>query len=193
MNIIMKSSSGISLIPLESRLLYERKIFIEGEITSSSACDFVRAIMTLVGDSAEKPIDIYINSPGGEVNAGLLIYDTLKGIETEVNLHCIGLAASMAAIILAGGKKGHRFILPHSRVMIHEPLISEGVGGSATSIQKTAESIMETKQLSVKLLANDTEKSVKEIERAITYDNYMNADEAITFGICDSIETNVIH
>ena len=99
----------------------------------------------------------------------------------------------MAAIILAGGKKGHRFILPHSRVMIHEPLISEGVGGSATSIQKTAESIMETKQLSVKLLANDTEKSVKEIERAITYDNYMNADEAIAFGICDSIETNVIH
>ena len=104
MNIIMKSSSGISLIPLESRLLYERKIFIEGEITSSSACDFVRAIMTLVKDNAEKPIDIYINSPGGEVNAGLLIYDTLKGIETEVNLHCIGLAASMAAIILAGGK-----------------------------------------------------------------------------------------
>lgn len=88
MNTIIKNSSGISLIPLESRLLYERKIFIEGELTSSSVCDFVRAIMTLAGDNAEKPIDIYINSPGGEVNAGLLIYDTLKGIETEVNLHC---------------------------------------------------------------------------------------------------------
>ena len=188
MNTIIKKQQRDFTHP--SRKPYERKIFIEGEITSSSACDFVRAIMTLAGDNAEKPIDIYINSRGGEVNAGLLIYDTLKGIETEVNLHCIGIAASMAAIILAGG---NRFILPHSRVMIHEPLISGGVGGSATSIQKTAESIMETKQLSVKLLANDTEKSVKEIERAITYDNYMNADEAIAFGICDSIETNVIH
>lgn len=191
MNTIIKSSNGISLAPIESRLLSDRKLFIEGEITAASACEFVRAIMLLVKEDADKPIDIYINSPGGEVNAGLLIYDTLKGVKTEINLHCIGMAASMAAIILAGGKKGHRFILRHSRTMIHEPLISGGVGGSATSIKKTAESIMETKRISVELLASDTGKTRKEVEAAISFDNYMNAEESIAFGLCDTIETSI--
>lgn len=191
MNTIIKSSNGISLAPIESRLLSDRKLFIEGEITAASACEFVRAIMLLVKEDADKPIDIYINSPGGEVNAGLLIYDTLKGVKTEINLHCIGMAASMAAIILAGGKKGHRFILRHSRTMIHEPLISGGVGGSATSIKRTAESIMETKRISVELLASDTGKTRKEVEAAISFDNYMNAEESIAFGLCDTIETSI--
>lgn len=191
MNTIIKSSNGISLAPIESRLLSDRKLFIEGEITAASACEFVRAIMLLVKEDADKPIDIYINSPGGEVNAGLLIYDTLKGVKTEINLHCIGMAASMAAIILAGGKKGHRFILRHSRTMIHEPLISGGVGGSATSIKRTAESIMETKRISVELLASDTGKTRKEDEAAISFDNYMNAEESIAFGLCDTIETSI--
>ncbi len=192
MNTIVKSSNGISLAPIESRLLSDRKIFIEGEITATSACEFVRIIMLLIKEDAEKPIDIYINSPGGEVNAGLLIYDTLKGIKTEVNLHCIGMAASMAAIILAGGRKGHRYILRHSRMMIHEPLIAGGVGGSATSIKRTAESIMETKRISVELLAMDTGRSKEEVEAAISFDNYMNAEEAVAFGLCDSIETSVV-
>lgn len=191
MNTIIKSSNGISLAPIESRLLSDRKLFIEGEITAASACEFVRAIMLLVKEDADKPIDIYINSPGGEVNAGLLIYDTLKGVKTEINLHCIGMAASMAAIILAGGKKGHRFILRHSRTMIHEPLISGGVGGSATSIKRTAESIMETKRISVELLASDTGKTRKEVEAAISFDNYMNAEESIAFGLCDTIGTSI--
>lgn len=191
MNTIIKSSNGISLAPIESRLLSDRKLFIEGEITAASACEFVRAIMLLVKEDADKPIDIYINSPGGEVNAGLLIYDTLKGVKTEINLHCIGMAASMAAIILTGGKKGHRFILRHSRTMIHEPLISGGVGGSATSIKRTAESIMETKRISVELLASDTGKTRKEVEAAISFDNYMNAEESIAFGLCDTIGTSI--
>lgn len=192
MNTIIKSSNGISIAPIESRLLSDRKLFIEGEITAASACEFVRAIMLLIKEDADKPIDIYINSPGGEVNAGLLIYDTLKGVKTEINLHCIGMAASMAAIILAGGKKGHRFILRHSRAMIHEPLISGGVGGSATSIKRTAESIMETKRISVELLASDTGKPRKEVEAAISFDNYMNAEESIAFGLCDTIETSIV-
>ena len=191
MNTIIKSSNGISLAPIESRLLSDRKLFIEGEITAASACEFVRAIMLLVKEDADKPIDIYINSPGGEVNAGLLIYDTLKGVKTEINLHCIGMAASMAAIILTGGKKGHRFILRHSRTMIHEPLISGGVDGSATSIKRTAESIMETKRISVELLASDTGKTRKEVEAAISFDNYMNAEESIAFGLCDTIGTSI--
>jgi len=192
MNTIVKSSHGITLVPVTSKLLAERKIFIEDEITSASACDIVRSLMLLVKEDPNKPIDIYINSPGGRVDAGLMIYDTLKGMKTEVNLHCIGMAASMAAVILAGGKKGHRYILPHSKTMIHEPLISGGVGGSATSIQRTAESIMETKRLTVELLAKDTGKKEKEIETAVSFDNYMNAEESIAFGLCDSIEYELV-
>ncbi len=192
MNTIVKSSHGITLVPVTSKLLAERKIFIEDEITSASACDVVRSLMLLVKEDPNKPIDIYINSPGGRVDAGLMIYDTLKGMKTEVNLHCIGMAASMAAVILAGGKKGHRYILPHSKTMIHEPLISGGVGGSATSIQRTAESIMETKRLTVELLAKDTGKKEKEIETAVSFDNYMNAEESIAFGLCDSIEYELV-
>lgn len=192
MNTIVKSSHGITLVPVTSKLLAERKIFIEDEITSASACDIVRSLMLLVKEDPNKPIDIYINSPGGRVDAGLMIYDTLKGMKTEVNLHCIGMAASMAAVILAGGKKGHRYILPHSKTMIHEPLISGDVGGSATSIQRTAESIMETKRLTVELLAKDTGKKEKEIETAVSFDNYMNAEESIAFGLCDSIEYELV-
>ena len=102
------------------------------------------------------------------------------------------MAASMAAVILAGGKKGHRYILPHSKTMIHEPLISGGVGGSATSIQRTSESIMETKRLTVELLAKDTGKKEKEIETVVSFDNYMNAEESIAFGLCDSIEYELV-
>ena len=190
---IVKSSSGTTLVPVESRLLAARKLFLEGEITSSSACAFIRELMFLLHEDRKMAIDIYINSPGGEIDAGMMIYDALKGAsDAEINLHCIGMAASMAAILLASGKRGHRFILPHSRIMIHEPLIAGGIGGSASSIQKTAESIMEMKQLSVRLLAADTGRDAGEVERAIAYDHYMNAEEAIAFGICDSIETTVV-
>ena len=185
----VKSSNGITLVPEETRLLSQRKLFIEGAITSETACSFVRQVMVLLAEAPESPIDIFINSPGGEVNAGLLIYDTVKSLKTDVNTYCIGMAASMAAILLAGTQKDRRFILPHSRVMIHEPLIPGGAGvtGSATSIQRTAESIMETKRISVELLAQDTGKSVEEIEDAISYDNYMNAEEAVAFGLCDAV------
>lgn len=187
MHVQVKSSNGITLVPIESRLLAERKVFIRGEINSENASDFVQQLMILIGEDNEKTVDIFINSPGGEVNAGLLIYDTIKDLKTPTNIYCMGMAASMAAIILAGGQKGHRYILPHSRVMIHEPLIANGVGGSATSIKRTAESIMETKRISVELLASDTGKSVEEVEKAISFDNYMNAEEAVAFGLCDSI------
>ncbi len=187
MTTMVKSSNGITLVPEEARLLAQRKLFIEGEITSASACAFVRQIMILLAEDKEQPIDIFINSPGGEVNAGMLIYDTLKSLKTPTNLYCLGMAASMAAILLAAGEKGRRFVLPHSKVMIHEPLISGGVGGSATSIQRTAESIMETRRISVELLANDTGKSTDEIEKAISFDNFMNAQEAVDFGLCDAI------
>ena len=186
---MIKSSNGITLVPIESRLLTERKIYIEGEINAQTACDFEKSVMLLTKENDEKPIDVYISSPGGEITAGMQIYDTLKGIRADVNLHGRGTVASMAAILLASGKKGHRFINPHAKIMIHEPLIAGGVGGSATSIKRTAESILETKAMTVDLLAESTGRTKKEIETAISFDNYMNAQECIDFGIADAVET----
>ena len=188
MQIINKSSSGIQCLPLNSVMLSMRKIFLSGEITMDSANEIIQQLLFLENEDDVEPISILINSPGGEVNAGLMIYDQLKGMkDTPIKMYCTGIAASMAAILLAGGQKGNRFILPHSKVMIHEPLIANGVGGSATSIQRTAESIMETKRITTELLARDTAKTVEEIGKAISYDNFMNAEEAVSFGICDKI------
>lgn len=177
MNTIIKSSNGISLVPIESRLLTDRKVFLEGEINAESACDFVKCMMLLIKEDAEKPIDVYINSPGGEVVSGMLILDTLKGLKAEINLHCIGMAASMAAILLSAGRKGHRFVSPHAKIMIHEPLIAGGVGGSASSIKRTAESILETKAMTVGLLANSTGRSKEEIEKAMMKEQEAKFDE----------------
>ena len=188
MDVLVSNSRGTLVVPIKTKLLKEnRTVFIENEITSLSADEFKHTIMYLIYEGAEKPINIHIDSPGGSVQAGLMIYDIIKGLSVDVNVYCTGIAASMAAIIFAGAEKGHRFILPHSKVMIHEPLISGGVGGSATSIQKTAESIMETKRIAVELLSEDTGKSKEEIEKAISFDNFMNAQEAIKFGIADKI------
>ena len=192
MNTIVKSSNGITLVPDEALLFTSRRIFIEGEINSASACEFARKIMLLLENDPDAGIDVYIDSPGGEVNAGLMIYDVIKGLTVPVRMFCIDMAASMAAIILAGGQKGRRFILPHSKVMIHEPLIAGGMGGSATSIKRTAESIMETKRITVELLAADTGKSEEEVEAAVSFDNYMNAREAVAFGICDAVADKIV-
>ena len=188
-NVPYKSSNGSSWIPIESWLLPEGKLFIEGEITEETANEFIQKLMYMKKEKPEEKIRIYVNSRGGEVNAGMLIYDAIKGLKNETDIICIGIAASMAAIILAGGQKGHRFILPHSKVMIHEPLVAGGIGGSATTIQRTAESILETKRVSVELLASDTGKSIEDVEKAISFDNFMNAQEAVAFGICDGIIT----
>lgn len=191
MDVIVKNSRGMLLIPVKSRLLSERKVFIDGEITTVIANEFMHVLMHLIQEDPEAPVSIYIDSPGGSVQAGLTMYDLIKGLEMTVDIYCTGMAASMAAILLAGGQKGHRFILPHAKIMIHEPLIAGGVGGSATSIQKTAESIMETKRLTVDLMSADTGKSRKEVEEAIAFDNYMNAHEAVKFGIADAIVKSV--
>ena len=189
-----RTSGGCSWVPIESYLLSTRRIFINKEITAETADLFVQKLLYLVREDKEGGIDIYIDSPGGEVTAGLLIYDMLKSLPAEcrVTCTCTGMASSMAAIILAGGPRGNRFILPHSMVMIHEPLIQGGVGGSATSVQKTAESIMNTKRHIAGLLSADTGKSIEEVEAAISFDNYMRAEEALSFGIVDQIIPSIL-
>ena len=182
-----ESCNGTREVSLRTRHFTNRKLFLTGEVTEEMANNFVSEIIYL----AEKgePIDIYINSPGGSVIDGLVIYDVIQACKNklEINMYCIGMAASMGAVILAGGQKGRRFILPHSKVMIHEPLIAGGMGGSASSIKKTADSILETKAITNGILAEHTGKTLEEIDEATSFDNFMNAKEAVEFGICDEI------
>jgi len=138
-------------------------------------------------DSEEFEVNIYVNSIGGEVNAGLMIYDTIKAYRHPLNIYCTGIAASMAAIIVAGGQKGRRYILPHSKIMIHEPLISNGLAGSASSVEQIAHNIVQTKTVLNQLLARDTGKTLEEVNKATSFDNYMSAYQSIRFGICDKI------
>ena len=119
---------GSREVRLDARFLKERKLFLIGEINSESALELTQKLIFLENDPAAEPIKLYINSPGGEITSGLLIYDVLQGMTKEVDLYCLGMAASMAAVILASGKKGHRHILPHSKTMIHEPLIGSSIG-----------------------------------------------------------------
>lgn len=185
-SIEMESANGTRELMLRTRHLMNRRIFLQGEINSESASDIVSQLIYLQEESSE-PIDLLITSPGGEVNAGFMIYDMLQNTKIQLNTYCIGMAASMAAILLAGGQKGRRFILPHSKVMIHEPLISNGVGGSATSIHNISESILETRNICNGILAEHTGKTIEEINEATRFDNYMNAEKAVEFGICDRI------
>lgn len=186
----VESVYGTREVSLTTRHLMNRNVFLTGSIDSEMANNFLSQFLYLEQESGE-PITIYINSPGGEVNAGLMIYDTIQGSSLPINMVCTGMAASMAAILLAGGQKGRRYILKHSKVMIHEPLISNGVGGSATSIKNISDSILETREIVNGILAEHTGKSMEEINNATNFDNYMNAEEAIEFGICDEITANV--
>ena len=186
----VESANGTREISLYTRHLMNRRVFLTGEINDESAVEIVSQLMFLQDDS-DGEISLYINSPGGSVNAGLMIMDVLSGMKVPVKLYCIGMAASMAAVILASGKKGSRFILPHSEVMIHEPLLNSGAGGSATSIKRKAESILETKDILNEILSRHTGRTVEEIDSATSYDNYMNAAECVEFGICDEIVQSV--
>lgn len=186
---IEETSGGTEVIPVESLLLKERKLFIDEKIDQKTAVAFVQAMMYLSAE--DKPIDIYISSPGGEVNAGLAMYDALQGCKNKINMYCVGMAASMAAVLLAAGQKGRRFILPHSQVLIHEVLVGSGVNGSATSIAKISRSIMETRDVVNGILSKHTGKSTEEINEATGFDNLMNAEQAVSFGICDKIVNSV--
>lgn len=189
--VIRESSRGYDSISLETILLDERKIFLSGKTDMKMADDFVRQMMYLEKQSSED-INIYINGPGGDVEAGLLIYDVMQSAESTINTYCMGMAYSMAAFLLAAGDVGHRFILPHSTVMIHEPYISSSIGGNASTIRNLADSILDTKKTSIDILVKHTGKTRKEIEKAISYDNYMSANEAVAFGICDKIVERII-
>lgn len=185
-----ESVNGIQEVSLYTNAFSNRKLFLFGPIDEKTVYSFTAQMLYLMEDE-QSPIDIYINSPGGEVNSGLAIYDLIQSCKAPINMYCIGMAASMGALIFAGGKKGHRFMLPHSKVMIHEPLIPNGVGGSASSIKSTADSILQTREILNGILAKHTGKTLEEINKATDHDNFMTANEAIEFGLCDKVATRM--
>lgn len=170
-------------LDVQAGQLSEGIIYIIGEVNEASAYDFEIKMMEMARQ--KKDVKIILNSPGGEVVSGLMIYDIIQDYPYGVDIYCTGLAASMGAVILCSGRKGHRFVNPHAEIMIHEPLMNGGTGGSATSIQRTAENIIETKKVLNGIIAKHTGKTVKEIDKETAFDNYMTADEAIKFGLCD--------
>ena len=180
-----RTGNGERGYDLFSRLLKDRIIFLDGEINEYNADLVVAQILFLESENPDKDISIYINSPGGVVTAGLAIYDTMKYVKCDIQTICMGQAASMAAIILAGGTKGKRYALPSSRVMIHQP--RGGVEGQESDISILAKEIIRLKKLSIEYLANDTGKSVEQISSDIERDFYMSAQDALEYGIVDHV------
>ena len=186
-NVTVEDCNGSRDTDIITKQFAKGRLFIVGPINQRMAMDFISAMLIL--SEEHKDVEIFIDSPGGEVSAGLMIYDIISSYKYKITMYCTGLAASMAAIILAGGQLGRRFILPYSQVMIHEPQISGDLGGSATSIEKTANNILQTKNMLNKILALHTGRSLKEINKATLEDNFMTSEEAVAFGICDEIRS----
>ncbi len=183
--VIEKTGNGERSYDIFSRLLKERIVFIDGEINDLNADLVVAQILFLESENPDKDISIYINSPGGSVTAGLAIYDTMKYVKCDIQTICLGQAASMAAILLAGGTKGKRFALPSSRVMIHQP--RGGVQGQESDIAIQAKEIIRMKKLSIKYLAEDSGKTEEQIAKDMERDFFMTADEAKTYGLIDKV------
>ena len=186
--VIEQTSRGERSYDIYSRLLKERIIFLGEEVTDVSASVIVAQLLFLESEDPNKDISLYINSPGGSVTAGMAIYDTMNYIKCDVSTICIGMAASMGAFLLAGGAKGKRFALPNAEIMIHQP--SGGAKGQATDIKIVADNILKTKRKLNEILAANTGKPLDVIEIDTERDNYMSAQEAVEYGLIDSIITN---
>lgn len=183
--VVEQTDRGERSYDIYSKLLEERIIFITGEINDALANTVVAQLLYLEAKDSTKDIDVYINSPGGSVTAGLAIYDTMNFIKCGVSTICIGMAASMAAFLLSSGEKGKRFALPSSEIMIHQPL--GGAQGQASDIKIQAEHILSIKKRLNEILAKNTGKPVDRIEIDTDRDNYLTAEDALSYGLIDKI------
>ena len=183
--VVEQTDRGERSYDIYSKLLEERIIFITGEINDALANTVVAQLLYLEAKDSTKDIDVYINSPGGSVTAGLAIYDTMNFIKCGVSTICIGMAASMAAFLLSSGEKGKRFALPSSEIMIHQPL--GGAQGQASDIKIQAEHILSIKKRLNEILAKNTDKPVERIEIDTDRDNYLTAEDALSYGLIDKI------
>ena len=186
--IAVKNVNGVQTMPVDALLGQRRIVYVCGEITDAMAIEFVQQIMYLNYEDDVMPIKVFINSGGGEINSGMMMYDVIQKSRAPVQLYCIGKAYSMAAVLLACGKKGNRYLLPHSKVMIHEPLIPYGVGGKSSSVQTISESLLKTKREMEELLAKHTGKTAEEIAENTKTDHFFEAEEAVSFGMADAIK-----
>ncbi|MBQ4187326.1 MAG: ATP-dependent Clp endopeptidase proteolytic subunit ClpP [Firmicutes bacterium] len=185
--VIEDTGRGERTSDIFSRLLKERIVLLCDEVNDQTASLVVAQLLFLDSEDPTKDIQFYINSPGGSVSAGLAIYDTMQLVRADVSTICMGMAASMGAFLLAGGKKGKRFVLPNSEVMIHQP--SGGSQGQATDIQIQAAHIQHTKERLNRILAENTGKTVEEIARDTERDNWLTAEEAVAYGLVDEVIT----
>ena len=185
--VIEQTNRGERSYDIYSRLLEDRIIFVSGEIESTMANTIIAQLIYLESKDPNKDIMMYINSPGGEVSSGLAILDTMNYIKCDIHTVCVGMAASMASILLACGTKGKRSALPNSEVMIHQPL--GGAQGQATDIKIAAEHILRTRKRMNKILSDATGRTMEEIERDTERDNYLSAEEAKKYGLIDNIYT----
>ncbi|MFS6938963.1 ATP-dependent Clp endopeptidase proteolytic subunit ClpP [Neisseria animaloris] len=185
--VIEQSGRGERAFDIYSRLLKERIIFLVGPVNDDSANLVVAQLLFLESENPDKDIFLYINSPGGSVSAGLSIYDTMNFIKPDVSTLCLGQAASMGAFLLSAGAKGKRFALPNSRMMIHQPLISGGLGGQASDIEIHARELLKLKDKLNRLLAAHSGQDLAKVERDTDRDNYMSAEEAQAYGLVDQV------
>ena len=183
--IVEQTSRGERSYDIYSRLLEDRIIFLSGEIDDATANTVVAQLIYLEAKDPSKDISLYINSPGGSVSAGLAIYDTMNYVKCDVSTICIGMAASMGAFLLSSGAKGKRYSLPNSEIMIHQPL--GGAQGQASDIKIAAEHILKTKAKLNSILSANSGKPVEVIERDTDRDNFLSAEEALSYGLIDKV------
>ena len=187
--VIEQSGRGERAFDIYSRLLKERIVFLIGPVTDESANLVVAQLLFLESENPDKDIFFYINSPGGSVTAGMSIYDTMNFIKPNVSTLCLGQAASMGAFLLSAGEKGKRFALPNSRIMIHQPLISGGLGGQASDIEIHARELLKIKEKLNRLMAKHCGRDLADLERDTDRDNFMSAEEAAAYGLIDHVTT----
>ncbi|MCQ2429040.1 MAG: ATP-dependent Clp endopeptidase proteolytic subunit ClpP [Clostridia bacterium] len=186
--VIEQTGRGERSFDIFSRLLNDRIIFLSDEVNDATASLVVAQLLFLEAQDPDKDISFYINSPGGSVTAGMAIYDTMQFIKCDVSTICIGMAASMGAFLLAAGTKGKRYALPHSEIMIHQPL--GGAQGQASDIKIRTDLLLRTRDMLNSILAERTGKSVETIEKDTDRDNFMTAAQALEYGLIDKILTN---
>ena len=186
--VVEQTDRGERSYDIYSKLLEERIVFITGEINDALANTVVAQLLYLEAKDSDKDINIYINSPGGSVSAGLAIYDTMNFIKCDVSTICIGLAASMGAFLLSGGTKGKRYSLPNGEIMIHQPL--GGAQGQASDIEIQAKHILQIKEKLNSIIAKNTGKPLEQVEKDTDRDNYLTAEDALEYGLIDKIFYN---
>lgn len=183
--VVEQTARGERAYDIYSRLLKERLIFIVGPVEDQMANLIVAQLLYLESENPDKDIQLYINSPGGSVTSGLSIYDTMQFVNCDISTICIGQAASMGALLLAGGASGKRYALPHSRVMVHQP--SAGFQGQATDIEIHAKEVLELKRRLNEIMARHTGQTMKQIEKDLERDNFMSGEEAVKYGLIDTL------